>query len=181
MKTEVAFCLLLTVATWMPMPASAGPYAPAAGQPGSTAISKDDPAFVAWATGLEIYLPGKDVNDTFQTPQKALGKAEGTVFDIVSLGEGGSITLTFNPPVTNGEGWDFAVFENSFLDEFLEVGYVEVSSDGTHFVRFDSHSLTPSPVGAFSTIDPTDIDGLAGNPIRSPKSNRKNRGHFGGR
>jgi hypothetical protein len=158
----IVFCLLLLLAIFLTGPASAGPYPPPAGQQGSTAVSKDDPAFEAWATGYENYWPGADVNDTFQTPEKALGKAEGTAFDIVSLGEGGSITLTFNLPVTNGEGWDFAVFENSFLDDFLELAYVEVSSDGTHFVRFDSHSLTPSPVGAFHTIDPTDINGLAG-------------------
>ncbi len=83
---------------FLTIPATAGPYPPAAGEQGSTAVSKDDPAFVAWATGWENYLPGADVSDTFQTPEKALGKAEGTAFDIVSLGEGGSITLTFDPP-----------------------------------------------------------------------------------
>ncbi|HDM76415.1 MAG TPA: PEP-CTERM sorting domain-containing protein [Deltaproteobacteria bacterium] len=141
--------------------ALAGPYAPAAGQPGSTAIHMDDPAFIAWATGWENYLPGDYVNDTWKTPEKALGPAVGTSYDIVCLGRGGEITMTFDTPIADGEGWDFAVFENSFNDTFLELAYVEVSSDGEHFFRFPNDSLTSSPVGPFGSVDPTNIDGLA--------------------
>ncbi|MEZ4549679.1 MAG: hypothetical protein R2874_04140 [Desulfobacterales bacterium] len=60
------------------------------------------------------------------------GPAVGSSFDVV-LGRGGSIILTFDPPVENGEGWDFAVFENSFNDFNLELAFVEVSSNGTDF------------------------------------------------
>ena len=70
--------------------------------------------------------------------------------------------MTFDPPISNGPGWDFAVFENSFSDTFLELAYVEVSSDGVHFVRFDNDSLTAGPVGGFGAIDPTNIDGFGG-------------------
>ena len=35
-------------------------------------------------------------------------------------------------------------------------------SDGLTFVRFDSDSLTTTPVGGFGSIDPTNINGLAG-------------------
>ncbi|MEJ5358314.1 MAG: choice-of-anchor U domain-containing protein [Desulfobacterales bacterium] len=140
----------------------AGPYAPAAGQPGSTAVSKDDPALRAWASGWTEYIPGTEVSSTWQTPQKALGKAAGDSYDVVSLGNGGRITLTFERPIANGAGWDFAVFENAFGDNFLELAWVEVSSDGIHFARFDNRSLTPGPVGSFGAVDPTDIDGLAG-------------------
>ncbi len=143
-------------------PVFAGPYAPAANLPGSTAIYKDDPAFVEWATGWKDYQVGSYVDATWQTPDKALGKAVGTSYDIVSLGRGGQITLTFDTPIKNGPGWDFAVFENSFSDTFLELGYVEVSSDGTNFFRFPNDSLTASPVGAFGAVDPTNITGLAG-------------------
>ncbi len=69
--------------------------------------------------------------------------------------------LTFDHPITNGADWDFAVFENSFNDTFLELGYVEVSSNGNDFFRFPNESLTPNPVGAFGSVDPTNIDGLA--------------------
>ncbi|UCF92382.1 MAG: DUF4214 domain-containing protein [Desulfobacterales bacterium] len=142
--------------------AAAGPYAPAAEQPGSTAVSMDDPALAAWATAWQNYLMGTEVSSTFQTPEMALGPAEGTSFDIVSLGRGGAITLTFDQPIRDGAGWDLAVFENSFSDDFLELAYVEVSSDGVTFVRFDNNSLTSIAVGRYGSVDPTNIDGLAG-------------------
>lgn len=81
---------------------------------------------------------------------------------MVSLGSGGAITLTFDPPLRNGSQWDFAIFENSFSDTFIELAYVEVSSDGVHFVRFDNDALTTNPVGGFGATDPTGIDGFGG-------------------
>jgi hypothetical protein len=158
-KSSLVLILLLMAS---PVPALAGPYPPAAQEPGSTAVNKADRGFVAWAEGWEEYLPGCEVSVTWKTPDKALGPAEGTSFDIVCLGRGGSITLTFEPPIKNGKGWDFAVFENSFNDTNLELAYVEVSSDGTNFLRFDNDSLTSKPVGAYGALDPTDIDGVAG-------------------
>jgi len=142
--------------------AAAGPYAPAAGKTGSTAVSMHDPAFIDWASGWVDYVPGENLASTWMNPQKALGPAEGTSFDVVSLGSGGTITMTFDPPLSNGSGWDFAIFENSFSDTFLELAYVEVSSDGVHFVRFDNDSLTAGPVGGFGATDPTNIDGFGG-------------------
>jgi len=142
--------------------AIAGPYPPAFGEPGSTAVAKDAPALIAWATGWQHYIVGDEASETWQTPEESLGPAEGTSYDIVSLGRGGSIILTFDWPISNGEGWDFAVFENSFNDTNLELAYVEVSSNGTDFIRFRNDSLTPKPVGRYGAIDPTDVDGLAG-------------------
>lgn len=139
------------------LPAVAGPYAPAAGEPGSTAIHMDDLSFVAWATGWQDYVVGSDVDVTWQTPDKALGQAVGISYDIVSLGRGGEITLTFDNPIVDGAGYDFAVFENSFSDIALELAYVEVSADGSNWYRFDNYSLTSNPVGAYGTIDPTDV------------------------
>ncbi len=142
--------------------ASAGPYAPAAGELGSTAIHMDDPAFVGWATGWENYDPGAEVDKGWKTPEKAVGKAVGNSDDIVCLGRGGEITMTFDSPIRDGAGYDFAVFENAFSDTFLELGYVEVSSNGTDFFRFANNSLTSGPVGGFGAMDPTNITGLAG-------------------
>ena len=143
--------------------AQAGPYPPAAGKPGSTAVHKDDPAFAAWAAGwVDPVHYGRDVDESWKTPRNALGKAEGTASGVVSLGEGGSIVLTFDFPIRNGDRWDFAVFENSYSDTFLELAFVEVSSDGVNFIRFENHSLTPAPVNAFGSVDPTDITGFAG-------------------
>lgn len=138
---------------------AAGPFAPAAGQPGSTAVSKDSTSIVQWATGYLDYLPGTDVDATWQTPDKALGAAVGTSFDIVALGNGGSITLTFGGSIFNGAGADFAVFENSFSDTFLDLARVEVSSNGIDFFRFPAYSLTPGPVSAFGSVDPTNLGG----------------------
>jgi hypothetical protein len=143
-------------------PAMAGPYAPAAGTPGSTAMHMDDAAFVSWATGWENYQVGSNVDAKWQTPDLAMGKAVGDSFDIVSLGRGGQITLTFDAPITDGAGFDFAVFENSFNDTFLELGYVEVSSNGVDYFRFENDSLTQNPVDGFGAVDPTDIDGFGG-------------------
>ena len=140
----------------------AGPYAPAAGQVGSTAIAHDDSAIISWATGYENYQPGSDVDPAFQIPENAIGKAEGTTSDAVTLGRNGRITLSFSAPIRNGFGSDFAIFENSFSDTFLELAYVEVSSDGSNFFRFQNDSLTSSPVGAFGEVDPTNVHNLAG-------------------
>ena len=140
----------------------AGPFAPAAGQVGSTAISKDSADIVQWATGYVNYLPGSNVDATWKTPEKALGKALGTSGDIVSLGDQGVITLSFGGTISNGSGWDFAVYENSFNDTFLELAFVEVSSNGTDFFRLPSYSFTANPVSIFGSVDPTNIDGLAG-------------------
>ncbi len=140
----------------------AGPFAPAAGTVGSTAVPKTSTAFTGWATGYTAYVPGTNVDASFRTPDKALGPAVGDSFDTVSLGVGGKITMTFTGSLYNGPGWDFAVFENSFSDTFLELAFVDVSTDGTAFFRFPAFSLTPSPVGAFGSVDPTNVDGLAG-------------------
>ncbi|MBT9515903.1 MAG: PEP-CTERM sorting domain-containing protein [Methyloversatilis discipulorum] len=142
--------------------AHAGPFAPAAGSAGSIAIHKDSAAFVQWATGYSDYQPGPNVDAAWKNPAEGLGKAEGTSTDVVVLGDGGRITLTFDGYITNGAGADFAVFENSFSNTFLELAFVEVSSNGTDFFRFPNYSFTPSPVSGFGTIDPTNIDGLAG-------------------
>jgi hypothetical protein len=139
------------------------PFHGAAGSTDTTAISKNDPSLVAWATGYQDLSYGVGVADNWKTPSKALGPAEGSAFDIVTLGRGGQITLTFAKPITDGAGFDFAVFENSFSDGFLELAWVEVSSDGSHFVRFPNLSYTYNTVGPFgATVDPTMIHGLAG-------------------
>ncbi|MCJ7830462.1 MAG: hypothetical protein MUP74_03650, partial [Desulfobacterales bacterium] len=161
-KIAILVAVALLLGAWI---AAAGDFPPAAGEPGSTAVHLEDTAFVAWATGYRDYLPGAGVDAVWQTPEKALGNPLGAdletdVFDIVSLGDGGMITLTFSSPIKNGEGWDFAVFENALNDTFLELAFVEVSSDGINFFRFPNVSLTVDIV--IRALDPTDIDGLAG-------------------
>jgi hypothetical protein len=149
---------------------AAGPYPPAVGLTGSTAIAATDSAILGWATGYNNYNAGTQLDLEWQTPQLALhtagnsnGSNLGFNFDIVSLGRGGQITLTFDSAIGNGDGFDFAIFENSFSDTFLELAWVEVSSNGIDFVRFQTASLTPVNVNPFDNImDASDIDGLAG-------------------
>ena len=142
---------------------ASGPYPPAAGDPESTAVHKDNPSIITWAMDYRDYIEGEDLETEWKTPERALGPANGTIGDVVSLGNGGKITMIFDPPIANGPGYDFAVFANGFSDGFLELAFVEVSSDGENFIRFPSHSLTPGDIGAFDlNMDPTHIDGLAG-------------------
>src|SRR5690554_1227010 len=151
------------------------PYAPAAGEVGSTAISFDDSRFVAWATGIELTRGYVNIEDTlieydgtnrasFGTPEIALGAATNIATDAVSLGDSGIAILTFNKPITNGLDYDFAIFENGLNDNFLELAHVEVSSDGINFFRFPSHSATQTatPVGSFGSLNPTNLYNLAG-------------------
>ena len=138
----------------------AGPYAPAAGQAGSTAIHRTDTRFKAWADRVTYYQVGTGCLPVWQDPSKALGPATDDPAHITCLGTGGTITLAFSGYIKNGPGADFAVFENSFLDDYIEHAWVEVSRDGVHFIRFPNHSLTPAAVGSFGVMDPTDIQGL---------------------
>ncbi len=145
-------------------------YPPAAGLAGSTAIHKDSSVFVAWAAGCEVVRGPVSILEpdgemaTFGDPEQAVGPAQGNSVNVVSLGDGGMATLTFDEPITNGEGWDFAVFENAMNDTFLELAFVEVSSDGSFFVRFPAVSLTdPSvQITTFGEVDCTKINNLAG-------------------
>jgi len=147
-----------------------GQFPPAAGQPGSTAISNDSSIFVGWATSCEVVRGGFDISNPdlgevwFGENADATGKAEGNSVDVVSLGDGGTATLFFDTPIINGEGWDFAVFENALNDSFLELAFVEVSSDGINFYRFPSVSMTDSEVqiATFGAIETSMINNFAG-------------------
>lgn len=95
-------------------------------------------------------------------PEMALGAAMSN--GVVSLGDGGSITLGFDPPIGNGPGPDFAVFENGFADIFLELALVSVSSDGVHFYTFpaESESDTTLQINGFGAINCRNVHNLAG-------------------
>jgi hypothetical protein len=144
-----------------------GPYDPAAGQEGSKAIHKDFYAIERWANTCEVARGKQDISKTgslladYGEDNAAIGYSDGSA---VSLGDSGYAILTFNPPITNTLGPDFAIFENSFSDFFLELAFVEVSSDGVNYVRFPSVSLTQTTtqIGAFGELDPTNIYNLAG-------------------
>ena len=144
-----------------------GQYAPSAGQQGSTAIYKDSAVFVAWANGCRVVRGWQDIADTslgkvsYGEDTNAVGKADNMV---VTLGDGGNAVVSFRHPIVDGAGYDFVVFENGLTDSFLELAFVEVSSDSIHFVRFPSVSLsdTTTQVSGFGSVDATKIHNLAG-------------------
>jgi hypothetical protein len=83
--------------------------------------------------------------------------------NVCTLGVGGSLTVGFEVVITDGPGADVSVFENAFLfgtESFSEVAYVEVSTNGTDFARFDSRYAGPStglsgftaPLGTYSGL-----------------------------
>jgi hypothetical protein len=149
-------------------------FAPQVGTAGTTAIHKDSSAFKAWATNCTLNLGWQNIADT------TLGKTQ--VGDasyvpgkagsgVVSLGDAGEAVITFEHPITNGEGFDFAVFENGFIDQtlapgtaFLELAFVEVSSDGINYTRFPATCLndTTTQVGSFEGMFAQKINNLAG-------------------
>lgn len=148
--------------------ASFAQYAPAAGQAGSTAIHKDSSVFVAWATNAFVQRGYQDISNP-SLGYASAGDSSAVIgiagaSGVVSLGDGGSAIITFEYPVKNGPSWDFAVFENSFSDNFLELAFVEVSSDGLNFFRFPAHSLTDTSVqvGSFGSTNAYEINNLAG-------------------
>lgn len=117
-------------------------------------------SFVAGTNGgyQADLLPGIAIG-----PPYGAGVTSGSV-DVVSLGNGGSITLSFDDNVIeDGPGDDFRVFENPFVTSaggptFVEVGIVSASVDGVNFVPFP--------------YDPTSFAGLAGvTPVLSSPGN----------
>jgi hypothetical protein len=143
-------------------------FPPPAGQLGSTAIHVDSANWLGWATNCQLNLGLQNIANpslgdvSSGSAAAALGAAaDGS---LLSLGDGGKATLTFAYPIKDGPGPDFAVFENAFSDDFLELAFVEVSSDGQHFVRFPATSLTDtsSQIGTFGSLDATKINNLAG-------------------
>lgn len=165
MKILVTCCLLLAFGTpvvaELVSPKDMWPFADKAGTESSTALHMDSEFFCGWADGYTNLIYGTDVDEQWQTPAQALGPAAGTSSDIVSLGRGGQITLNFSRPIIDGDGADFAIFENSFSDYFLELAWVEVSSDGIHFVRFPNYYGGDTAIGSFGENDPVNIYGLA--------------------
>jgi len=144
-----------------------GSYAPSAGTTGTTAIHADSTIFVAWAGECKVFRGLKQIsNPSLGYPihgdsSHAIRKADAFT---VSLGDSGYAIYTLATPVYNGTGNDFAVFENSFNNTFLELAFVEVSSDGINYFRFPSVSTTQDTlqIGGFGAVDCTNLYNLAG-------------------
>ena len=115
-----------------------GPFSPPASVSGSTAISKDSEKIISWSTGGYIESSGYmnierkdlgfasmgDISNTF-------GKSDGSTW---SLGDSGVVVLTFDNYISDNDGYDLAVFENSFSETFLR-GYL-TRKDSLSFKSF---------------------------------------------
>ncbi len=137
--------------------------------PGSLAIYRDSSIITGWATSCTVVRGPQDISNAsspladYGIESNAIGPA--TITDVVSLGDGGSATVTFAQPIQDVPGPDFAVFENSVIGGFLELAFVEVSSNGLDFYRFPATSNTPNDaqVGPFDTwIEAERLHNLAG-------------------
>jgi hypothetical protein len=145
-------------------------FAPPQGQMGSTAMYKDSSAFVAWARSCKITRGLQNISNTASgyatvgDSSSGINIADGNV---VSLGDGGYAICAFQNDIYDGPGYDFAVFENSFDGNYLEFGFVEVSSDGVNFFRFPATSNTQDTLqtGSFGYSDATKVNNLAGKYI----------------
>lgn len=160
---------LLTLFTLVPgLIIGQGSFEPSAGIAGTSAIHKDSSIISNWAIGCISNRGPQDIAVT-NSPLVSVGDdymATGVsgANGVISLGDGGEAILTFQYPIMNGTGWDFAVFENGFSDDFLELAFVEVSSDGINFFRFPATSeiQTSSQTDAFGSTNATEINNLAG-------------------
>jgi len=132
--------------------------------PGISVWAASDP----FVDAIVSFAPGAHTNGETQSavlgPPMGTGDLQGST-DTLSLGDGGSVVVRFDPPaICDGPGPDFVVFENAFHAGsasgpiFVEVGIVAVSDDGTQFAEFP--------------YDPVTFVGLAGQtPVFSNPSN----------
>jgi len=112
--------------------------------------------------------PGQFVgNPQFNDPARALGRPYGSGTSIqdnssvVTLGDGGHLTLAFNEPVTddprNPGGFDFIVFSNAIFVggdpsyRWQELAFVEISQDGSEWFLILPSKLPADLVGGVDT------------------------------
>jgi hypothetical protein len=141
----------------------------AAAAPPSRAQDPFADAVAAFIPGTNAGFGADQLPGIILGPPNGSGLVEGS-FDVVSLGNNGSIVMRFDLPVIcDGPGADFTVFENAFHAGsptgpiFADYGIVAVSQDGQHFVDLPydpvSHLGLAGQTPVFSARD-NDIDPL---------------------
>ena len=99
--------------------------------------------------------------------------------DVLSLGNGGAIVVSFEPnAIVDGPGVDFIVFENPFYvgcnpdaGEDAEPGEVSVSDDGVTWTSFPCTDTTASPpYGQCAGVHPVDSNPTNGISPFDPKT-----------
>ncbi len=179
----------ITILTWLGAALSAlaqGPYSL-----GSDGVAHSLPVFEGWITEVvDVSRPVANSGGYARDESGGLTNAPildalvgrpthfgttGAVSHVVSLGNGGSITVGFDAPITNGDGPDFAVFENGFIDVeepyvFAELAFVEVATTTSNWARFDTaylndevlYALNNTSMDWYASQDVTQLDGFAG-------------------
>lgn len=149
----------------------------------TNAIHKDSSLISGWATNIEVYRGYINISDTTQTftqgeitsnrawfgePENALGKANG---QLVSFGDAGYAIVQFDSPISNQSGYDFAVFSNSMFSPpnqtekaFVELAFIEVSSDGVNYERFPaiSNMQYETQITSFQSVEWNQYHNFAG-------------------
>ncbi len=139
------------------------------GYPGD-AVHYEDPRIVAWGNEYEHYFVGPNVGSPpFENPPDGRSGTRGDYGCCTLLGDHGRVDMIFDDaPVTDGEGTDFAVYENGFLvngtdgEVFIELARIQVSSDGEHWAEFDTASRIPEPIGGYGYAKSNLLGHLAG-------------------
>lgn len=119
----------------------------------SACVEDPEPARTAlpYATGVEHFSPGPGAGwGAEHFPELVLGPPQGALNsaaaagrdEVLSLGAGGEIVLSFEGLIMDGPGADFVVFENPFwirndpTQVWYELGEVAVSQDGESWHTF---------------------------------------------
>lgn len=156
-----------------------GSYAAADG--GSIRADRFVTTVVSFTPGPCAGFGSARMPDVVLGPPSGAGDRSGGL-DVVSLGIGGEIVLSFEPnAIVDGEGADFIVFENAFFaggDPALpsaDLAEISVSEDGVDWKTFDCapgpaapygtcagwHPVYSAPENGVSPMDPTVAGGDA--------------------
>jgi hypothetical protein len=126
--------------------------------PGGTVLRDD-----RFVTKVASFTPGQcagfgaaDMPAIVEGPPVGAGDLKGS-FDVVSLGLGGEIVVSFEPnEIVDGPGPDFIVFENAFFaagnpeQPAADLGEISVSEDGTTWKTFTCDPGAKAPFGGCS-------------------------------
>jgi len=131
----------------------------------------------AWLDGVKVFVPGAYAGfGADKLPRIVLGPPRGggltqQSVDVVSLGDGGNITVVFRDNiVVDGPGDDLAIYENPFHvgsedgPIFAEYGIVELSPDGKTWTQVPYDGGTGAGLAGAVPVLSTpenDIDALA--------------------
>ena len=136
----------------------------------------EGPPALHFATAVVSFTPGtcagygqNEMPEIVLGPPAGGGESKGSL-DVVSLGTGGEIVLSFAPEeIVDGPGTDFIVFENAFAIDgnadnvYAEPGEVSVSEDGVTWIPFPC-TATSAPYGSCAGWHPV----LASGPSFDP-------------